>query len=107
MALRRRRDLGQPLPPAQGQRRLSGGGGALSLSPDAQRRTAGLIADSSGARRCGGTAAPVWRWPVGRIRRFAMKKGRLELAAVLLLASVGAGHAEGTTVIETTGVGPP
>ena len=36
-----------------------------------------------------------------------MKKGRLELAAVLLLASVGAGYAQSTTIIETTGVAPP
>jgi uncharacterized protein DUF1236 len=36
-----------------------------------------------------------------------MKKGRLELAAILLLASVGSSHAQSTTVIETTGVAPP
>jgi hypothetical protein len=31
----------------------------------------------------------------------------MELAAALLLASVGAGYAQTTTIIETTGVAPP
>ena len=46
MAARRPRDLGQPLPAAQGQRRLRHGPDAVSLSRHAGRRRAALVLES-------------------------------------------------------------